>query len=65
MPQLITGCLQRMTSESHMDIIHGYFKGRITAAASVAVLEVTIQVNHEGEISILRGTLASSELPQN
>ena len=54
-----------MTLESHMDDIHGLFKGRITAAGAVAVLEVTIQVNHEGEISILRGTLATSELPQN
>ncbi len=65
MPQLITGCPRLMTLESHMDDIHGLFKGRITAAGAVAVLEVTIQVNHEGEISILRGTLATSELPQN
>ena len=65
MPQLITGCPRVMTSESHTDIIHAYLKGRITATARVAVLEVTIQVNHEGEISILRGALAGSELPQN
>ena len=54
-----------LTGKRNADIIHGHSKVQIFAAVAVVILEVSIQVNHEGEISIQRGTLANFELPQS